>query len=176
MAKHERQIRGGFTLVELLVVIAIISLLVGIVFPSLGQAKEIARRAYCRNNLHSAAVAFRMYLNGSNDFMPYAASMPSLGISSEPAIAEVLAPFLDQPDMLRCPSDTVKTYFDSEGSSYEYRSMLGGRKADEGFLAQRIGAENVPVMHDYQPFHGPPGKSGSANYLFADLHVGDLVE
>jgi prepilin-type processing-associated H-X9-DG protein len=29
-------------------------------------------------------------------------------------------------------------------------------------------------MYDYEPFHGQAGESGSTNYLFADLHVGDL--
>jgi prepilin-type processing-associated H-X9-DG protein len=29
-------------------------------------------------------------------------------------------------------------------------------------------------MNDYEPFHGPPGTPGAANYLFADGHVGDL--
>ena len=52
---------GGFTLVELLAVIAIISILVTILVPYLGQARELANRARCQANtkvLAQAAVAY----------------------------------------------------------------------------------------------------------------------
>ena len=56
----------GFTLVELLVVVAIIALLVSILMPSLARAKELARMAVCKANLHGLGRAWQMYWNQNN--------------------------------------------------------------------------------------------------------------
>jgi len=55
--------RGGaaFTLIELLVVIAIIALLVAIIAPTLGRARELTRRAICAGNLHQLGVGHAAY-------------------------------------------------------------------------------------------------------------------
>ena len=48
--------RGGFTLIELLVSTTIMALLAGLLFPAVQAAREAARAAVCRNNLHEYAV------------------------------------------------------------------------------------------------------------------------
>lgn len=53
----------GFTLVELLVVIAIIAVLMAILLPALGRAKDLARGVVCRSNLRNLANAWNQYLD-----------------------------------------------------------------------------------------------------------------
>lgn len=59
--------KSAFTLVELLVVISIIVLLMGILMPYLGGARERARRAACMANLHSIGQSLYVYANNYDD-------------------------------------------------------------------------------------------------------------
>ena len=51
----------GFTLIELLVVISIIALLIGILLPAIGKARDSAQIAISMNNLRNFGVAHATY-------------------------------------------------------------------------------------------------------------------
>jgi prepilin-type N-terminal cleavage/methylation domain-containing protein/prepilin-type processing-associated H-X9-DG protein len=65
MPKHK-----GFTLIELLVVIAIIAVLMGILIPSLGKAREKVKETSCKSNLKNIGLALLMYLDANERKLP----------------------------------------------------------------------------------------------------------
>lgn len=72
--------RTAFTLVELLTVIAILTLLVGILLPSLQSARRSAKANVCLSHLKGIGTAFSIYLNENEDAFP-----PFQLLKSQPA-------------------------------------------------------------------------------------------
>jgi prepilin-type N-terminal cleavage/methylation domain-containing protein len=61
VAMHTRRPRSGFTIVELLVVVSIIALLIGILLPAIGKARDQARLTMSQTNMRQLAVAHANY-------------------------------------------------------------------------------------------------------------------
>ena len=121
--------RGGFTLVELLVVIGIIALLISILIPVLGRARDQANRVACLSNIRQIGIAFRMYASDNKDWCPWAAPLnrPDLyadwihwrtGINNQGLASSAIAKYLGGGQGLanntalekvfRCPSDRLQ--------------------------------------------------------------------
>jgi prepilin-type N-terminal cleavage/methylation domain-containing protein/prepilin-type processing-associated H-X9-DG protein len=60
----------GFTLIELLVVIAVIAVLIAILLPALGRAREAGRGTVCLSNMRQLSLGWHMYADASNDAPP----------------------------------------------------------------------------------------------------------
>ena len=69
--RQERQPqRAAFTLVELLVVIGIITILIGILLPTISGAREAANKTKCLANLRTLGQAMTLYANSSRGWLP----------------------------------------------------------------------------------------------------------
>jgi prepilin-type N-terminal cleavage/methylation domain-containing protein len=185
--------RKAFTLVELLVVIAIIALLIGLLFPVLGRVRRQAQRTSCAAELRQIGSLFQMYLSDSRNKLPRVNTMPTLGLPADaPSIVQLLQPYAKSVKAVyRCPADRIavftpgsplgfETYFDREQSSYQYNPLLSsvyaGRALDDHPMAQAGKINSIPIIFEYEAFHGRPGDKGSMNYLFIDTHVGDMSD
>ena len=128
--------RAGFTLVELLVVIGIIALLISILLPALGKAREQGNAIKCLSNLRSMGTAFLMYANNNKGALP----ADSVGGSTyqedflfwQPGrdIQEsALATYLGKPlntAVLICPSDDVNNRTRTASGGYRFSYVMNG--------------------------------------------------
>lgn len=62
--------KKAFTLVELLVVIAVIAVLMGILMPALGSAREQARRTVCSAHMHDLGLSISLYCEQEDGALP----------------------------------------------------------------------------------------------------------
>jgi prepilin-type N-terminal cleavage/methylation domain-containing protein len=62
--------KKAFTLIELLVVVAIIALLIAILLPALGRAREMGRRAQCGSNIRQIGLGLNTYAQENGERLP----------------------------------------------------------------------------------------------------------
>lgn len=104
---ERRAPRRAFTLIELLVVVAILALLMSILLPALGEARQQAKAAVCESNLRSLGIAVYMYAEQNRGWLPEWGFAHGGG-EARAALAwlNTMAPeYGENRNILRCPSD-----------------------------------------------------------------------
>lgn len=154
MKTMNRNNSKAFTLVELLVVIAIIALLVSMLLPALGVAKDQARKAVCSSQLRQIGLGVLEYAHDNEDMGPMYTTddMPAPGslyhnnsnclwgydeetsalVGSERKLTRYLgkpvhACPLDKgygPEVSLSPEFMGRPFFEVYGSSYQYNSAV----------------------------------------------------
>jgi prepilin-type N-terminal cleavage/methylation domain-containing protein/prepilin-type processing-associated H-X9-DG protein len=169
--------RFAFTLVELLVVIGIVAVLIGILLPVLGKARETANNVKCKSNLHQIWLASQMYINDYHDHLPdpiatgddaqlvgepqvtYAAAFRR-GINepdpTNPSTVETLGlhnllytrKYLTNPLVWLCPSYGGRVSTGSQRNSYCWNICIQDPTVpEEGVANLTSGQRNVPPIN-----------------------------
>lgn len=90
--------KKAFTLIELLVVISIIAILMSVMIPALGRARESAKSNLCKSNLKQIGVVLSLYANECNYKLPYPRQMSDWmsWYTMEGLYVELMVPYVGQ--------------------------------------------------------------------------------
>jgi type II secretory pathway pseudopilin PulG len=116
---------SAFSLVELLVVIAIIVLVVSLVLPALGRARDQANVVVCRANLRSIVLASLAYASEHDSVLPTGATLNN----PHADLIGMLGSYVDSRETYYCPSEArpelrwSEQNFEAGNISYFYYSF-----------------------------------------------------
>lgn len=165
------RVRTGFTLIELLTVIAIISILVSLLLPAVQQAREIANRMQCSNNMRQLGIGMHNYLAAKNVFPSAGASFDSTGnpifdTSTSASTLAALLPEIEQSEIWN-QYDTTQSYNATAGNIAAAQNPVRTFLCPTNPFRSRVGVDSLGYgMTDYMPINAAginPNNSAATN-------------
>jgi prepilin-type N-terminal cleavage/methylation domain-containing protein/prepilin-type processing-associated H-X9-DG protein len=163
--------RRGFTLIELLVVIAIIAVLIAILLPSLGRARQQAIATRCLANLRSIGQGLVVYEHSNDGFVVPSYNMPRPGTGAAAAgdVVDGWSAILDRDGVVPASKGRTSNVFfcpntlDIDGmaggqTGFDQDKPQGYQDWPTQFLA--AGGDSVPKQDPALPIPGFGNASG----------------
>ena len=155
-----------FTLVELLIVIAIIGILVSLLLPSLGRAKELTRRAVCKSNMRQCGLISTIYAKDNSGNLSETRgenTQKNLGKLGVETVNE-LSPYISTWRITGCPNmTTVNSISNGKQTSAQYNSW----KINFAYHGQFGNeAETATYPGPGMSFEAPESLSSESNLIF----------
>ncbi|QDU72197.1 type II secretion system protein [Mucisphaera calidilacus] len=144
MKRHKciKRALRGFTLIELLVVISIIAVLMGILLPSLGAARETARALTCMSDMRQLGVMITVFT------VDYKDKLPANRIITVPGTEHVTwrhwlvrLGYASTEDAWVCPSEAPLGAFSEEGMVMHGRQCTGDVVANYAYNGSSFWSE-----------------------------------
>lgn len=170
-ARPIRPLRAGFTLTELLVALLIIAGLAGIAFPLIRGGMRAADQAGCLSNLRQIGLGLEAYLQDHGQRMPVMESGRRSREEDVPVLETVLAPYLENDAVFRCPADPG--VWEKSGSSYLWNSTQNGLRRNQLAFFGTERPERIPLIIDKEAWH--PQSLEGTNFFYADLTSSNKV-
>ena len=138
---------AAFTLIELLVVISIIALLIGIVLPVLGNARDAAQGIDCASNLKQITLAALTYTNDNENRLPPASDGSTTAKDGNTVEVKWFGAFIDQDQPDFYPEEAIL-------AEYWGTADVGGCLALEDGVGGRLGYGPVDYSYNFLLYIG----------------------
>jgi len=147
----------AFTLIDVLVSIGVIAVLIGIILPSYGKAREAAHRIVCGSNLRQLGIGVASYAQDNRDIIPHSVFLSPYGDrSATPQVQDMVVIRTDSKAFRKRPWgqwDGIGMLFNGDytpAAKIYYCPSHSGDHPYERYAQQWLNADDGEIVSNYQ--------------------------